>query len=175
MGGAHRIVPFACSPGSPPMWHQQHPHQLTSGQSRLCNKLQSTFDLDLTPESHHHFLITCILCHEAIWNGIILVGAPSPRGFGGEHVAQPRSRAVKIPPKAPGYFLLSQVRCRHRDQIQLAGEKTAQALESNLTSLEKKIDDLLASFEESERAKVDEANSKQGNGVGGSVGKEEKA
>ncbi|KAG4415000.1 hypothetical protein IFR04_011874 [Cadophora malorum] len=55
------------------------------------------------------------------------------------------------------------------------GEKTAQALESNLTSLEKKIDDLLASFEESERAKVDEANSKQGNGVGGSVGKEEKA
>jgi len=118
--GAHRIVPFACSPGSPPMWHQQHQHQLTSGQSRLCNKLQSTFDLDLTPESHHHFLITCILCHEAIWNGIILVGAPSPRGFGGEHVAQPRSRAVKIPPKAPGYFLLSQVRCRHRDQIQLA-------------------------------------------------------
>ncbi|KUJ22359.1 uncharacterized protein LY89DRAFT_680492 [Mollisia scopiformis] len=39
------------------------------------------------------------------------------------------------------------------------GEKTAQALESHLTSLEKKIDDLLASFEESERAKVDEANS----------------
>ncbi|KAF8863378.1 hypothetical protein BDZ45DRAFT_670336 [Acephala macrosclerotiorum] len=40
------------------------------------------------------------------------------------------------------------------------GEKTAQALESHLTSLEKKIDDLLASFEESERAKVDEVNSK---------------
>lgn len=39
------------------------------------------------------------------------------------------------------------------------GEKTAQALESNLTSLEKKIDDLLASFEESERARVEEAGS----------------
>ncbi|KAH7417286.1 hypothetical protein BKA64DRAFT_739828 [Cadophora sp. MPI-SDFR-AT-0126] len=55
------------------------------------------------------------------------------------------------------------------------GEKTAQALESNLTSLEKKIDDLLASFEESERAKVDEANSKQDKGVVGSDGNEEKA
>ncbi|KAE9381385.1 hypothetical protein N431DRAFT_424952 [Stipitochalara longipes BDJ] len=41
------------------------------------------------------------------------------------------------------------------------GERTAQALESNLTSLEKKIDDLLASFEESERLKVEEANSKR--------------
>ncbi|PMD52105.1 uncharacterized protein K444DRAFT_621244, partial [Hyaloscypha bicolor E] len=41
------------------------------------------------------------------------------------------------------------------------GERTAQALESNLTSLEKKIDDLLASFEESERQKVEEANSKR--------------
>jgi len=40
------------------------------------------------------------------------------------------------------------------------GEKTAQALESHLTNLEKKIDDLLASFEESERAKVDETSSK---------------
>jgi hypothetical protein len=37
------------------------------------------------------------------------------------------------------------------------GEKTAEALESNLTNLEKKIDDLLASFEESERLKVEEA------------------
>ncbi|KAK0119160.1 hypothetical protein ONS95_008018 [Cadophora gregata] len=55
------------------------------------------------------------------------------------------------------------------------GEKTAQALESNLTSLEKKIDDLLASFEESERAKVDEANGKQGKEVGGIDGKGEKA
>lgn len=36
------------------------------------------------------------------------------------------------------------------------GEKTAQALENHLTSLEKKLDDLLASFEESERAKVEE-------------------
>jgi hypothetical protein len=42
------------------------------------------------------------------------------------------------------------------------GEKTAQVLESSLTSLEKKIDDLLASFEQAERAKVDEANSKGG-------------
>ncbi len=36
------------------------------------------------------------------------------------------------------------------------GEKTAEALESNLTNLEKKIDDLLASFEEAERRKVEE-------------------
>jgi hypothetical protein len=34
----------------------------------------------------------------------------------------------------------------------LRGEKTANILESNLTSLEKKIDDLLASFEDSERS-----------------------
>ncbi|KAH8648958.1 hypothetical protein BGZ60DRAFT_534816 [Tricladium varicosporioides] len=38
------------------------------------------------------------------------------------------------------------------------GEKTAEALESNLTNLEKKIDDLLASFEESERKKVEEVD-----------------
>ena len=37
------------------------------------------------------------------------------------------------------------------------GEQTAQALESNLTTLEKKIDDLLASFEDSERSMVEEA------------------
>ncbi len=43
------------------------------------------------------------------------------------------------------------------------GERTAQALESNLTSLERKIDDLLASLEESERLKVEEANSKRVN------------
>lgn len=41
------------------------------------------------------------------------------------------------------------------------GEKTADVLESNLDSLEKKIDDLLASFEESEHLKVEEANSKR--------------
>jgi len=47
------------------------------------------------------------------------------------------------------------------------GEKTAQALEANLTSLEKKIDDLLACFEESERLKVEELNSKRiGQGEG---------
>lgn len=40
------------------------------------------------------------------------------------------------------------------------GEKTAQALENDLTSLEKKIDDLLASFEKSERLKVEEASRK---------------
>ena len=51
------------------------------------------------------------------------------------------------------------------------GEKTAQALEANLTSLEKKIDDLLASFEESERLKVEEANSKRtGQGEGKASG-----
>jgi len=46
------------------------------------------------------------------------------------------------------------------------GEKTAQMLESNLTNLEKKIDDLLASFEESERQKVEGAQgqSKEGDG-----------
>ncbi|KAI9640926.1 hypothetical protein NHQ30_010767 [Ciborinia camelliae] len=37
-------------------------------------------------------------------------------------------------------------------QIFLGGEKTAQMLESNLTNLEKKIDDLLASFEAQESA-----------------------
>jgi hypothetical protein len=42
------------------------------------------------------------------------------------------------------------------------GERTAQQLENNLTSLEKKIDDLLASFEESERLKVEEANKQAG-------------
>ena len=35
------------------------------------------------------------------------------------------------------------------------GEKTAAVLESNLTSLEKKIDALLASFEEAERLRVE--------------------
>ena len=38
------------------------------------------------------------------------------------------------------------------------GEKTADALESNLSNLEKKLDDLLASFEEAEHSKVEEAN-----------------
>lgn len=42
----------------------------------------------------------------------------------------------------------------------IRGEQTAQVLESNLTNLEKKIDDLLASFEESERRMVD-ANGKR--------------
>jgi len=43
--------------------------------------------------------------------------------------------------------------------LYLRGEKTAQALEANLTSLEKKIDDLLASFEESERLQVEAKSS----------------
>ncbi|KAG9230214.1 hypothetical protein BJ875DRAFT_488184 [Amylocarpus encephaloides] len=42
----------------------------------------------------------------------------------------------------------------------LKGEKTAQVLESNLANLEKKIDDLLAGFDESEHTKVEEANSR---------------
>ncbi|KAH8602608.1 hypothetical protein B0O99DRAFT_679601 [Bisporella sp. PMI_857] len=37
------------------------------------------------------------------------------------------------------------------------GEKTADVLESHLTNLEKKIDGLLASFEESESSKAGEA------------------
>jgi hypothetical protein len=45
----------------------------------------------------------------------------------------------------------------YTNSFQRKGEKTAQVLESNLTSLEKKIDDLLASFEEAERRKVDGA------------------
>lgn len=44
------------------------------------------------------------------------------------------------------------------------GEKTAQVLESNLSNLEKKIDDLLASFEESERRMVEEASGKSSKG-----------
>lgn len=35
------------------------------------------------------------------------------------------------------------------------GEQTALALESNLTSLERKLDDFLASFEESERRRAE--------------------
>ncbi|EKD19172.1 uncharacterized protein L3040_009387 [Drepanopeziza brunnea f. sp. 'multigermtubi'] len=46
------------------------------------------------------------------------------------------------------------------------GEKTAEALESNLTSLEKKIDDLLASFEETERKMLQEQGQGQGQGQG---------
>jgi stress response protein SCP2 len=38
------------------------------------------------------------------------------------------------------------------------GEKTAQALEANLTSLEKKIDDLLASVEKTGRQEPDDAS-----------------
>ncbi|KAG0651005.1 hypothetical protein D0Z07_2385 [Hyphodiscus hymeniophilus] len=41
------------------------------------------------------------------------------------------------------------------------GEKTAQVLEANLTSLEAKLDSLLASFEDSERRMVQEANGKK--------------
>jgi hypothetical protein len=43
--------------------------------------------------------------------------------------------------------------------INIGGEKTAQMLETSLTSLEKKIDDLLASFEgeHSNRIRTDEA------------------
>jgi hypothetical protein len=51
------------------------------------------------------------------------------------------------------------------------GEKTANILESNLTSLEKKIDDLLASFEEQERSLVDGAV-KGEEGMGGGSEKE---
>jgi hypothetical protein len=38
------------------------------------------------------------------------------------------------------------------------GEQAAQALESNLTSLERKLDALLASFEEAERLKAAGSN-----------------
>jgi hypothetical protein len=55
------------------------------------------------------------------------------------------------------------------------GEKTAQALESNLTSLEKKIDDLLASFEEAERSRVEGADSTQGKPGQKTGGSSEKA
>jgi len=49
------------------------------------------------------------------------------------------------------------------------GERTAAALEESLTSLEKKIDDLLDSFGESERRKVEgvknESSRDQGDNV----------
>jgi hypothetical protein len=51
------------------------------------------------------------------------------------------------------------------------GEQAAQALESNLTSLERKLDALLASFEEAERLKAAGSNSEAdytANGCGGS-------
>lgn len=54
------------------------------------------------------------------------------------------------------------------------GEKTAQVLESNLTNLEKKIDDLLASFEESERRMVEEARAASPSVDGKSAAEEEK-
>ncbi|CAL3964251.1 unnamed protein product [Diplocarpon coronariae] len=41
------------------------------------------------------------------------------------------------------------------------GEKTAERLESNLTKLERKIDDLLASCEESERKRLDHAHAEK--------------
>ncbi|EPE30254.1 hypothetical protein GLAREA_12977 [Glarea lozoyensis ATCC 20868] len=44
----------------------------------------------------------------------------------------------------------------------MKGEKTANILESNLTSLEKKIDDLLASFEEQEKNLVTESTGTDG-------------
>lgn len=52
-----------------------------------------------------------------------------------------------------------------------SGEKTAQTLESNLTSLEQKLDDLLKSFENSEAAKKLDAQTEakhddRGNGKG---------
>jgi hypothetical protein len=49
---------------------------------------------------------------------------------------------------------------------------TAQALESNLSSLEKKLDDLLASFEAEERMKVDALSIKE-EGKTGSEGTSE--
>jgi len=48
-------------------------------------------------------------------------------------------------------------------QLHDRGEKTADVLESNLSNLEKKIDHLLASFEESELSKVDEGTEKNPN------------
>ncbi|KAI9053782.1 hypothetical protein LZ554_002731 [Drepanopeziza brunnea f. sp. 'monogermtubi'] len=57
------------------------------------------------------------------------------------------------------------------------GEKTAEALESNLTSLEKKIDDLLASVEETERKMLEEqeqeAKAKKQAGTGTGTGEGE--
>jgi len=49
------------------------------------------------------------------------------------------------------------------------GEVTAQAIEGNLTSLERKLDDLLASFEAEELKKVDGGGNKTGSqdGMGG--------
>jgi hypothetical protein len=46
---------------------------------------------------------------------------------------------------------------RTETNVRARGEKTAQVLESSLTSLEKKIDDLLAGFEESERRMMEQA------------------
>lgn len=47
------------------------------------------------------------------------------------------------------------------------GEQTAQALEANLTSLERKLDDFLASFDEAERQKVDGLKVAKGRDVSG--------
>jgi hypothetical protein len=47
------------------------------------------------------------------------------------------------------------------------GEQTAQALEANLTSLELKLDDLLASFDEAEWQKVESLKVVKGADVSG--------
>jgi hypothetical protein len=47
------------------------------------------------------------------------------------------------------------------------GEQTAQALEANLTSLELKLDDLLASFDEAEWQKVESLKVVKGGDVSG--------
>lgn len=47
------------------------------------------------------------------------------------------------------------------------GEQTAQALEANLTNLERKLDDFLASFDEAERQKVEGLTDAKGADVNG--------
>lgn len=52
-----------------------------------------------------------------------------------------------------------------------SGEKAAQALEANLDSLEKKLDDMLASFEVAERERVSASTSSDKEGNSGNNGK----
>jgi hypothetical protein len=63
---------------------------------------------------------------------------------------------ASAPPKdaAPPANEPAEVNLAHALAELQRGEKTAAALESNLTSLEKKIDDLLASFERGELERV---------------------
>ncbi|KAK6586600.1 hypothetical protein PZA11_001657 [Diplocarpon coronariae] len=80
-------------------------------------------------------------------------------------IITPRAAAQDSAPSTgrhePLLILLALVRSRAYNDKYSRGEKTAERLESNLTKLERKIDDLLASCEESERKRLDHAHAEK--------------